>query len=76
MGPATSIYVSLVLHPNIGLGPGPQRSKDAVEICRILAGFGEDKSSSVSSKIYVMFFAVASGGLRIRSEEEAKWLDL
>ena len=70
----SSIYISLITHPVIGPGPNPQRFQDAVEICRILAGLGEDRANTASSKIWAMFLAgVAFGGLR-RSEMEAQWL--
>jgi hypothetical protein len=71
---ASSIYISLIANPEIGPGPNPQRFQDAVEICRILAGLGEDRANSPSSKVWVMFLVgVAFGGLR-RSEMEARWI--
>ena len=71
---ATSIYISLIAHPVVGPGPNPQRFQDAVEICRIIAGLGEDRTNTASSKIWVMFLAgVVFGGLR-RSTMEAQWL--
>ena len=71
---ASSIYISLIAHPIIGPDPKTRRYEDAVEICQVLAGLGEDKSNTASSKVWVMFLAgVAFGGLR-RSEREAQWL--
>ena len=71
---AASIYISLIAHPLIGPGPDAKRVQDAVEICQILAGLGQDTTNTASSKIWIMFLAgCAFGGLR-RSVREAEWL--
>ena len=71
---ATSIYISLITHPEIGPGPDPRRYENAVEICKLLAGLGEDRSNTASSKIWILFLAGAAfGGLR-RSRRETEFL--
>ena len=71
---AASIYISLIAHPVIGPGPNSKRFQDAVEICQILAGLGQDTTHTASSKIWIMFLAgCAFGGVR-RSGKEAEWL--
>jgi hypothetical protein len=71
---AASIYISLIAYPLIGPGPHAKRFQDAVEICQILAGLGQDTTNTASSKIWIMFLAgCAFGGLR-RSGREAEWL--
>jgi len=73
---ATSIYISLIAHPEIGPGPDPQRYDNAVEICKLLAALGEDRSNTASSKIWIMFLAGAGfGGLR-RSSKETEFLKI
>lgn len=69
----TSIYISLIAYPEIGPGPACQRYGKAVQICRILAGLGEDTSHTASSKIWILFLAgLAFGGSR-RAPEETRW---
>lgn len=70
---ATSIYISLIANPEIGPGPSRERHADAVRICRILAGLGEDTPHTASSKIWIIFLAGAAFG-GWRSKEEADWL--
>ena len=73
---ATSIYISLIAHPEIGPGPDPHRYDSAVEICKLLAALGEDRSNTASSKIWIMFLAGAAfGGLR-RSRRETEFLKI
>lgn len=71
---ATSIYISLVAHPDIGPGPNSKRFQDAVEVCRILAGLGEDRSHTASSKVWIMFLTGTAFGGLARAKEETEWL--
>lgn len=71
---AVSIYISLIAYPIIGAGPNPQRFLDAVEICRTLAGLGEDKTHTASSKVWVMFLAGVAFGGDEGYEEGTNWL--
>ena len=71
---AVSIYISLIVCPVIGRPRGHLQFTDAVEICRTLAGLGQNGLDTVVSEVWVMFLAgVVFGGLR-RAEQEANWL--
>jgi hypothetical protein len=71
---ASSIYISLIAHPTIGPDPDPQRFKDAVDICQILAALGEDRPNTASSKIWVVFLTGAALGGLTRNPRETQWL--
>jgi hypothetical protein len=70
---ATAIYISFITYPDIGPAPYPQRFLDAVEICQIMAGLGEDTPHTASSKIWIVFVAGAALG-GVRSKRESEWL--
>jgi len=69
-----SIYISFIVHPVIGRPREHPQFTDAAEICRTLAGLGQNGLDTVVSQVWIMFLAGVVFGEVRRAEQEAKWL--
>ena len=69
-----SIYASLLASPYVGSAAYPQRFMSAVEICRTIAGGGNDVNQSLSHKFWTSFLAAIAFAGGDYPSQEAQWV--
>jgi hypothetical protein len=71
---AISLYISLIANPITGFSTIPERFHIAVELCRTIAALENDKTISLSSRIWMIYIAAVAFGGRKHAPREVEWL--